>query len=222
MGSCTEVEATVKELRKLQGEHDIEAFGLIDRDDRLNDVEKLRKIDVFALDVYSVESLYYCPEAIASIAHQQANSTGGDANELIRSAMQKAFEDLKTKTKIAKEMAARRCERQVRKDAISKIPGWKLILENPYQTIFEPIELQPYFEERLMDFNGLVDAENWDQLISHYPLHKSSIFAEIAKALNCVGKKDYECRVRVQAQRDDELAKKIKERIGQLSEVLDS
>ena len=35
-GSCGEVEKTVEELRKLQEEHNIEAFGLIDRDHRLN------------------------------------------------------------------------------------------------------------------------------------------------------------------------------------------
>ena len=87
-GSCTEVEGAVKELRKLRVEHDIKAFGLIDRDDRLNDVEELSKIGVFALEVYSVESLYYCREAIASVAHQQANSTGANANELIESVMQ--------------------------------------------------------------------------------------------------------------------------------------
>ena len=220
-GSCTEVEGAVKELRKLRVEHDIKAFGLIDRDDRLNDVEELSKIGVFALEVYSVESLYYCREAIASVAHQQANSTGANANELIESVMQNTFEILKTNTKIAKEMAARRCERQVRQTALPQIPGWQSILDNPNQTISVPIDLQPYFDE-LSCFNKLVDDENWDQLITRYPLHKSPIFGEIAKKLKCPDKYDYQDRVRYLTKHDGELAKKLKVRIGQLSEVLDS
>ena len=219
-GSCTEVEGTVKKLRKLQEEHEIKAFGLIDRDNR-DDVEALSKTGVFALEVCSVESLYYCSDAIVSVAHQQANSIGGDANTLIESAMQKAFEDLKTKTRIAKEMAARRCERQVRKTAIPQIPGWQSILDNPNQTISVPIDLQPYFDD-LSLFNKLVDEKKWDHLITRYPLHKSPILGKIATSLNCVNKNDYESRVRVLAQQDFELSQKLKERISQLSEVLDS
>ena len=219
-GSCTEVEGAVKELRKLRVEHDIKAFGLIDRDDRLNDVEELSKIGVFALEVYSVESLYYCREAITSVAHQQANSTGANANELIESVMQNTFEILKTNTKIAKEMAARRCERQVRQTALPQIPGWQSILDNPNQTISVPIDLQPYFDE-LSYFNKLVDDENWDQLITRYPLHKSPIFGEIAKKLKCPDKYDYQDRVRYLTKHDGELAKKLKVRIGRLSKVLD-
>ena len=220
-GSCTEVEGVVKELRKLRVEHDIKAFGLIDRDDRLNDIEELSKIGVFALEVYSVESLYYCREAIASVAHQQANSTGANANELIESVTQNTFEILKTNTKIAKEMAARRCERQVRQTVLPQIPGWQSILDNPNQTISVPIDLQPYSDE-LSCFNKLVDDENWDQLITRYPLHKSPIFGEIAKKLKCPDKYDYQDRVRYLTKHDGELAKKLKVRIGQLSEVMDS
>ena len=221
-GSCGEVEKTVEELRKLQEEHNIEAFGLIDRDHRLNkNVEKLNKMGIFTLEVYSVESLYYCSDAIASVAHQQANSKDLDANELIKSVMQKAFEVLKTNTKIAEEMAARKCEHQVRKTVLSKIPGWQAIRDNPNQTILGPIDPQPYSDE-LSSFNKLVDKEDWDQLIARYPLHKSPTFAEISKTLRCLNKNDYERMVRVQTQRDGELFKKLKQRISPLSGVLDS
>ena len=219
-GSCTEVEGTVKKLRKLQEEHEIEAFGLIDRDNK-DDVEDLSKIGVFALEVYSVESLYYCSDAITSVARQQANSIGGDADELIKSAMQKVFVTLETNRKISEEMAARRCERQVRKDAISQIPGWQSILNDPNQKTSVPIDLQPYSKE-LSCFNKLVDAENWDQLIARYPLHKSTILGKIATTLKCVNQNDYESRVRVLVKQDPKLAKKLKDRISQLSEVLDS
>ena len=46
--------------------HHVEAFGLIDRDGRTDDdVMRLAEKHVFALDMCSVEALYYCSDAIA-------------------------------------------------------------------------------------------------------------------------------------------------------------
>ena len=221
--SCGEV----KKKRYLSCEtfqeiHDVKAFGLIDRDDKsCEDVERLAKKGVFALEVYSVEALYYCSDAIASVAHQQAISLDVDVNKLIGSAKRNVFEVLKTRENIAKEMAARRCLRQIRKTTLSAIPKWESVIDNPTQAISVPIDLQPYCNE-LKHFKKLVDEEKLDQLIARYRLHKSPILNEIAKALRCPDREDYERRVRVQIQCDRELVKKLKKRIGQLSEVLDS
>ena len=55
-------------------------------------------------------------------------------------------------------MAARKCEHQVRKTVLSKIPGWQAIRDNANQTILGPIDPQPYSDE-LSSFNKLVDKE---------------------------------------------------------------
>ena len=116
-GSCEEVQKAVIGLRDSQDSHHVEAFGLIDRDNREDeDVEELSKKGIFALEVYAVESLYYCSDAIAAIADQQAESLNEDKNKLIESANKKAIDDLK---KHAERMTARRCERQV-KETMSK------------------------------------------------------------------------------------------------------
>ena len=118
-------------------------------------------------------------------------------------------------------MAARRCLRQIRKTTLSAIPKWKSVIDNPTQAISVPIDLQPYCNE-LKRFKKLVDEEKLDQLIARYRLHKSPILNEIATTLRCLNRKDYECRVRVQIQRDSKLVEKLKEHISQLSEVLNS
>ena len=221
-GSCGEVEKTVLELMDFQGIHDVEAFGLIDRDDRpCEDVKRLAKKGVFALEVYSVEALYYCSEAIAAVAHQQANSLGVDVNELVESVKKNVFEMLRTRENIAKEMAARRCLRQIRKTTLSAIPKWESVIDNPTQAISVSIDLQPYCNE-LKRFKKLVDEEKLDQLIARYRLHKSPILSKIATTLKCPGREDYERMVLVQIQQNSELVEKLKERISQLSEVLDS
>ena len=68
-GGCEEVQKAVLGLRGTSDKHHVEAFGLIDRDDRMDEaVEKLAERGVFALEVYSAEALYYCSDAIAAIA----------------------------------------------------------------------------------------------------------------------------------------------------------
>lgn len=216
--SCEEVQKAVLGLKESQEHHDVEVFGLIDRDNRPNeDVETLAGKGIFALEAYSVEALYYCSDAITAVAHRQAESLGSDPNELIKSAKREAFKVLKNH---AERMAARMCERQIQKLALSKIPDWQSIMNNPTQEICVPIDPQLYANE-LNRFNNLVDEGKLDQLVSRYPLHKSCAFTTIAKTLRCGDKSDYERMVLVQIQRDDELAEKLKKRIGPLSEALD-
>ena len=94
-GSCVDVERAVTGLRESLNYHHVEAYGLIDRDDRTDDdVMRLAEKHVFALDVCSVEALYYCSDAIAAVAHRQAETLGSDADEMIESATQKAFDEL--------------------------------------------------------------------------------------------------------------------------------
>ena len=105
MGSCEEVQKAVLGLRAVQEIDDVEAFGLIDRDNRGDkDIERLAEKGIFALKVYSVEALYYCSDAIDAVARQQAASRGIDANGLVESVKQQVIEEL-TDQELAERMA---------------------------------------------------------------------------------------------------------------------
>ena len=219
--SCEDVRKAVLGWRGSQGIHPVhvEIFGLIDRDNRTKeDVKELAEKGVFALEVYSVEALYYCSDAIAAVAEQQARLRDEDANQLIESARQKAVEVLKGH---AEEMAARMCERQIQNLAMSNVPDWKIIKDNPPQSISIPINSQFYSEE-LNRFNKLIEEENLDRLVARYPVHKSCALTTIAKTLKCHDKNDYQQIVLAQVQKNDRLACELKERIGLLAETLDS
>ncbi len=216
-GSCEEVQKAVLGLRGSQDIHHVEAFGLIDRDNRNDEeVEELVEKGIFALNVYAVEALYYCPDAIAAIAHKQAELREGDETELVKLAKQKALEVLKN---YAEEMAARRCERKIQALALSKTPDWESMMCNSTQPISVSID-SPYPDE-LNYFNELVDEGNLDQLIVRYRVHKSNTLEILARTLGCRNKRDYEKMVRVLTRNDDKLAGKLKERIGSLSTILD-
>ena len=201
-GNCHDVEKAVTGLRKSYDHHHVEAFGLIDRDVRpKDDIEKLAKGYVFALDVYSVEAMYYCSHAIEAVARMQAESMGRNADEMIQSAKKKANEmirlakekalDLLKQDDLAKSMAARRCEGRVRNWILSQAPNWKSIRaqapnwksipDNAGLKITCPINL--FYTEELERFKELAREENLDGLFARYPLHKSGVFGVIAKAL---------------------------------------
>lgn len=217
MGGCEEVRKAILGLRESRGHHDVEAFGLIDRDNRLpEDVMELAEKGIFALKACSVEALYYYSDAIAAIAYEQARLRGEDENQLIESAKQNALNVLKDHSK---EMAARMYERQIQELALSKIPNWKSIKDSPTQPICVSINPSLYCEE-LNRFMELVKVGDLDQLIARYPVHKSRTLEIIATSLKCQNKNDYERMVLVQIQRDDKLAEKLKKRIAPLSEAL--
>ena len=222
--SCEEVQKAVLGWRGSQEIHPVhvEIFGLIDRDNRTEeDVEELAEKGVFALEVYAVEALYYCSEAITAVAHRQADSLGIDANELIKSAKEKAIDALKVETeKTPERMASLRCERQIRERVLLEVPDKESIMDNPTQPIRVSID-SPYSEE-VNRFNRLVEEEKLDQLIARYSLRKSRTFEIIATTLRCRDQKDYERMVLAQIQKNGQLACKLKERIGLLSETLDS
>ena len=215
-GSCEDVQKAVLGLRDSQELHHIEAFGLIDRDNRKNeDVKKLEEKGVFALEVYEVEALYYCSDAIKAVAYEQARLRRQDGNTLIESAKKGALEVLKSH---GEEMAAKRSERQA-KDAMSKNLNWKTIMNNPTQPIEISINLP--FTDELNRFNKLIEDGNLDKLVARYPVDDSCALETIAKSLKCQNKTDYESIVINLIRGDKGLAKKLKMRVGPLSETLD-
>ena len=216
-GGFRDVQEAVKGLRASCELHRVEAYGLIDRDNR--DEEKVRKLEedgVFALEVVSAEALYYCSHSIAAVAAGRAESLGRGADELIRSAKEKALGSI-GEDGVAEEMAARKCEGRARDEALSRL-GWKRIMENPASEIC--IKVGSGYEEELCRFNELVDEGKLDDLVARYPLRKSGAFDAIAKALECSGRKEYERTVLSMVQKDRCLSQAIRKRIGPLADRL--
>ena len=217
-GSCVDVERAVTGLRESLNYHHVEAYGLIDRDDRTDDdVMRLAEKHVFALDVCSVEALYYCSDAIVAVAHRQAETLGNDADEMIESATQKAFDELH-QNGLAERMAARRCEHRLRERVLSEFQSQKSQIKT--DATLTVCVASPYPNE-LTCFQSLFADRNLDGLLARYPLRDSRVFDAIAKALK-YDTRDYARVVVSRIREDGALAQKLKERIGPLSMELEA
>ena len=219
---CAEVMKAVSGLRGSSHHHHVEAFGLVDRDDRPDsEVDKLSQAGVFALDVCSVESLYYCSDSIQAVAHRQAESLGRCARRMMELATRRAFACL-TQSELDERMAARRCERQVRTAVQSHLPSWKDIRASGNKDVRVCVP-SPYAKE-VDHFRSLVKDKDLDRIVARYPLRESGVFGAIATALELPNRKDrtYEATLLGRVRDDEELSKKLRQRVGVLSEALGS
>ena len=218
-GSCIDVEKAVKGMRGSQELHHVEAFGLIDRDNR--DEEKVKQLaegGVFALDVYSVESLYFCSDAIAAVANRQAESLGHTASDMIKSVEQNALDAL-AQDDLAERMATRRCEGRVRDQILAKLPNWKSIKENKIKV---EITVDSTYEDELAHFKKLLLERKLDDLIARYPLRESDVFDVIVKVLELKNEETYKQTLVSRIKDDEALAEKLRKRIEPLARKLDS
>ena len=221
-GGCIEVIRAVNGLRSSQEHHHVEAFGLIDRDDRQPDeTEKLAECGTFALDVCSVESLYYCSDGVEAVAYRQAESLGCDPHEMISAAVQNALSAIADESGLPARMAARRSEGRVRSRIEKLTPDWRNIMQSSEHLEMPPTVESPYPTE-MAQFNDLVDAGDLNGLIARYPLRESNVFDRIAQTMRCADRADYERMLVARSREDDELAGKLKDRIKPLAELLDA
>ena len=217
-GGSTDVQRAVEGIRGSYDLHHVEAFGLIDGDGRSKEaVDILRSRDVFALDAFSVESLYYCSESLDAVVRWQEESLGRQADSMMQPALDAAFAALE-EDGLAERMAARRCEHVVRNRIVSQAPNWETIRDDGQPDI--KISVTSPFQQELARFRELVEARDFDQLVARYPLRESGVLVELSRALEFRKRDLYEQTLVARVQSDEVLAEKLRERIGPLSLAL--
>ena len=164
------------------------------------------------------QAAFFMPCGISAIASRQAELRGSNADEMRQSAEDKAL-DVLGQEGLAESMASRRCQHRVRNSMMSLLPKWEEIKANEKQKICVCVE-SPYSDE-LDRFKKTLSDRKLDELVARYPLHKSNVFDSIAKALHCVNSQDYEKMVVTQSRTDEDLVRKLRQRINRLAIVLE-
>ena len=209
----------VRGLRESKDLHDVEAFGVIDRDDRTDEqVAKFQQEGIYALRASSIESLYYCENAIRAVADWQEKSLGHNANQKAKEAKEKALEALKSEG-MAERMASWRSERMVTNRLLIQRPTWKDIQKGEISPIEIQLDATQVYQQELTHFQNLLDDNNLDGIIERYPLRESNVFNEIALVLE-LSKVNYEKTLISRVKTDDNLASELRKLIQPLSDIL--
>ena len=217
VGSCDNVIKAVIGLRDSDEHHDVESFGLVDGDNRSGDeIEDLQGKGIYALNQYSVESMYYCPDSMNAVAKRQAESLGVAADEMVKAARDAAIASL-SRSGVDERMAARLCERDVREQIRTQMPDWKAIMNGAQVSI--QVGTDERFREELSYFRKLLEEEDIEQIVNRYPVRESDALGEIAKQFS-LSKANYEKTLLSRVRNDGELSEQLRRRVGSLSTAL--
>ena len=219
IGSFVDVRNAVSAIRASESLHHIEAFGLIDRDNREEDeVTRLAQDHVYALDAYSVESLYYCRDSLSAVAYKQGALLGHSADSMVQSAMEAAFTVMvMDNEKLLKEMAARRCVHIVRSSVLRALPTWKNLIESPNFVLSEDFSCA--LESEISHIRNLCNEKKFDELIARYPWRKSHVPDVISKNLSMT-RNTYERALIASIRNGETIGNSLRKRIENLSAAL--
>lgn len=216
--NCRNVENTVSSIRASDNLHWVHPFGIIDNDGRPNtDINRLREKGVYALSVFSVESIYYHPHIQNLIAQRKANINGGDASTYLNNAKTAAIEAIRLRIKYLSDRIA---EKAVREDFFSYVPKEPDIQDK--RPIDVKIDVAKYVDQEYGRLERELNAGNLVEIISRYPVRETSALDRIAKALEFQNRKQYERAVRKLLIDDQEALTFVKSLFGTLVSDLEA
>ncbi len=190
--SCREVENAVTGIRSANDLHWLHAFGVIDNDGRTaTNISDLKARGVYALSVFSVESIYYSTEIQKRVAERHAAIIGGDAAARLADAKSAAISAVTTQVQ---RLSERIVEKTIRENVVSQLPGQTQIAAGAPVNISVDVAALVAAECARLQTN--LASENLSEIIRRYPVRETSALADIARKLGFQNREQYESAVR--------------------------
>lgn len=190
-GNCREVEKAVNGIKKTDNIHWINAYSLIDTDDRTPEqIQSLLEKSIVAIPFYSVEALYYHLHIIQEVANKISELTGQEASTLYQNATANIISDI---SQHKERLCSRLCEKKLRNDIMSSLPKHRDIQARGKFNLTFDLNTVLQNEEAL--FERLVNDNNQLELLTRYPIRETQVINRIASGLGLT-KEQYENSVR--------------------------
>lgn len=210
--SCRDVDYAVSGIRSATDLHWLRAFGIVDNDRRApEDIIRLKDKGVYALSVFSVESLYYHPEIQSKVAVRHALVTGEDAAARIDAAKDAA---LAAVVPHVQRLSERAVERTLRDELDKHWPKQSEISAGNQISI--TIDVAATVNEEVSVFNQAIADRNLEKIISRYPVRETPLLTEITRKLGFQTRDQYENAVRKLLMDDATALDFIKSQFGTL------
>jgi len=208
--SCREVESAVVGIKGSAELHWVKPFGLVDNDtsepERIADLESK---GVIALNVYSVESIYYHPEVQKLAGEKLAAVVGGDLTTKLFKANTDAIRAIRDS---ANHLSTRIAEKTARAEVFSLLPKKCEVAAGGKRKA--EIDFGQCGRDEAERINALIDASDFIGILQRYPIRESSALDAIAKALSFTNRTQYESAVRNLLVRDLEAVNRIRTLLG--------
>jgi hypothetical protein len=211
LGSCDAVIDAVKGIRSTERLIWLEAFGIVDRDQRSDaEADALSESGVTAMTVSELESLYFAPESVRAAADSMKSVIGDLAETSADDAMSAGIESLSDPNK--QHLARRVAFARARSNLLGQIHG-ALDVESPSIEIAVPSPLP----EEWAKLDRIVQGGDYEALVIDYPIRDTSLPDVVARTLRYRGIAEYHAAVRSAIARDESLREQLRERVGALA-----
>ena len=216
--NCKSVEVAVTGVQSSSRLHWVTAFGIVDGDGKTA-VEKdaLKTKGVYALDSYSVESIYYDVDHLNKLAEKQAAITGLDSAMLVSDAIEAALSSLSGHI----ERLAKRIAKATVRGSIAEQAGGlgNISLMAPLAI---SVDAPAIFNSELTKITGMVTSKDFSGLLARYPLRETPALDVLAKKLGFPNRDNYEMAVRKLLLEDAAFLSKCRSKFGDLGNELAS
>ena len=214
-GSCRDVEHAVRSIRASDQLHWLQAFGIVDNDGKnSSDIEELKQSGVYAVDVYSVESIYYAPNIQEKVVQRLTEAVGGDPETLLEQAKITAIDAVNSAFNHLSERAA---EIKLRKRFLEHLPNRKKA--DLSESIHVHLDSPSILAAERQELEEAIHRKDLSTIIQHYPVRESEVLPRIAKALGFKNRFAYEEAVLTLLKDDNETLQYVRELLGGLSGV---
>jgi ABC-type Mn2+/Zn2+ transport system ATPase subunit len=213
---CRDVEQAVQGVRAAQDLHWVRAFGIVDGDGRIaDDIARLRAAGIHALDVFSIESVYYDAKLMALVAKRQADLTGDDMTRMLAEAKAAGLQAISSHRK---RLCDRVVEKSIRDSIVRSLPGLDTISSGLPVNVTVDVAVAVATEQSRFDV--ALKGDDLGALIRRYPVRETSALSDIAARLGFQGRTKYEAAVRKLLMDDADTLALAKGFFGDLAEEL--
>jgi ABC-type cobalamin/Fe3+-siderophores transport system ATPase subunit len=190
--SFRDVRDAVTGIREARDLHWVHPFGIVDNDRRASkEVEELKARGIYALSVFSVESIYYHPDIQQWVTRRQAEVIGDDAKFRVASARDAAIDAVE---KHVERLAQRVAERAIRESVMAQLPTKKEIAAgNP---ISLAVDIKKGVGEEVARLKDYLQKKDLPSIVALYPVRETPALAAIAAKLGFQNRDQYESAVR--------------------------
>lgn len=206
---CRDVENAVSGIRAAADLNWLDAFGIVDNDRRTaEDIRRLKARGIYAISVYSVESIYYHPEIQSRVA---TLITSEDVHGRVTTAKRAALAALRPD---AERLSARAVEKTLREQVMQHVPTQPQIAEA--LPIKIDINVAAIVAEESARFQAAIESENLSELIEKYPIRETPAMHRIATSLGFGKHEQYESAVRKLLMENQEALNFVRSLFGSL------
>jgi hypothetical protein len=178
-GGCSQVIQSVKALRANAQLHNLQVFGVIDRDRRTQpEIQNLEQDSIFVLTVAEVENLFCVREILQIVSQRLARDVDADFRAVSGAIFGRLQGELDTQVslRVASEI-------KYRLNLFDEKQKGSIALTSALQSLAGGIDVDAIYAETLAEFNKVISATDFEGLLSLYNRKSLSSQASVALGL---------------------------------------